>query len=168
MKFGKYCPGKEGECVIFYVQPNSHGGEHGYIFNFMTPVPNIPLLFGYPHPLNKGGFFTVTEESYKIFVSEVIGKNDEWKNVVNGLRDRGNTVPQTIPGTWSWLSEEETAEFNKGTDDAGGSKPVYSSAVARALGNGGPGGSSRKSKRTYRKPTKRRRNRRGNRKTKKN
>jgi len=167
MEIGKYCPRKEGKCVNFYVQPNGSGAEYGYIFNFMTPVPTIASLFGYPPPLNKGGFFTVTEESYKNFVSEVIGKNAEWKGVVNGLLDNGNTDPQTIPGTWSWLSEEETAEFNKVTDDAGG-KPRYSSTTARALGNGVPGGSSRKSKRTHRKPTKRRRNRRGNRKTKKN
>jgi len=83
------------------------------------------------------------------------------------LLTNGNTNPQTIPGTWSWLSEEEKAEFNKVTDDAVG-KPRYSSATAREWANGGPGGSPRKSKRTHRKPTKRRRNRRGNRKTKKN
>jgi hypothetical protein len=167
MEFGKYCPGKEGKCVNFYVQPHGAGDEHGYTFNFMERVPSIPLLFGYPYPSNSGGFFTVTKASYDNFVSNVIGKDTEWNGVINGLRNNGNTDPQTIPGTWSWLSEEEKAEFNKETDDAGG-KPRYSSTTARALGNGVPGGSSRKSKRTHRKPTKRRRNRRGNRKTKKN
>jgi hypothetical protein len=163
MEIGKYCPGS-GECVIFYVQQNPSGVEYGYIFNFMTPVPNIALLFKYTVPYNKGVFLTVTNESYKNFVTNVIGKDTEWNGVVNALSGVGTETPQTIPGTWSWLSEEEKAKFNKGMDDAVG-KPRYSSVDARALF---PGGSSRKSKRNHRKPTKRRRNHRGNRKTKKN
>lgn len=165
MKFGKYCHGKEGECVIFCVKPNPAGEEHGYIFYFMTPVPSIPPLFGYPSLYN-GGFLTVTEESYDNFERNVIDKGTQWNGVVNALSDGGTKTPQTIPGTWSRLSVEENVQFKKWMDAVG--KPRYSSATAHEWANGGPGGSSRKSKRIHRKPTKRRRNRRGNRKTKKN
>jgi hypothetical protein len=168
MKFGKYCPRKEGECVNFYVQPNGAGAEYGYIFNFTERVPTIASLFEYPRLYNES-FLTVTEESYVNFVKNVIDKGTQWNGVVNALSDEGTKKPQTIPGTWSRLSDEEKAAFKKWMDTVG--MPRYSAAAARALGNGGPvspGGSSRKSKRTHRKPTKRRRNRRGNRKTKKN
>jgi len=163
MQEGRYCPGEEGKCVKFYVKENPKGGG---IFYFTPPVRDIVSLFEYNDPYDKGDFLNVTQASYATFLDNVVNKNTEWTNVVNALPGIGNVNPQTIPGTWSWLSEDETEMFNKGMDDAVGSKPVYSSAAARRM-TGITGGSSRKSKRIHRKPTKRRRNRRGNRKTKK-
>lgn len=165
MQEGRYCPGEEGKCVKFYVKENPKGGG---IFYFTPPVRDIVSLFEYNDPYDKGDFLNVTQASYATFLDNVVNKNTEWTNVVNALPGIGNVNPQTIPGTWSWLSQEETATFNKGMDDAVGSKPVYSSDDARRVMTGNHSGSSRKSKRIHRKPTKRRRNRRGNRKTKKN
>jgi|LauGreDrversion4_2_1035121.scaffolds.fasta_scaffold67334_3 hypothetical protein len=167
MQKGRYCPGEEGECVIFYVQEKPARDESRYIFYFPIPVPHIVSLFEYKEPYHQGDFLTVTKESYENLV-KVIGTDKEWTNVVNALPEIGNVNPQTIPGTWSWLSEHETETFNKGMDGAVGNMPKYSPRPARSVMTGIPGGSSRKSKRIHRKPTKRRRNRRGNRKTKKN
>jgi hypothetical protein len=165
MQKGRYCPGEEGKCVIFYVHEKPARDKSRYIFYFPIPVPHIVSLFEYKEPYHQGDFLTVTKESYENLV-KVIGTDKEWTNVVNALQENGNVNPQTIPGTWSWLSEHETETFNKGMAAEVG-KSGYSSHAARRM-TGIPGGSSRKSKRIHRKPTKRRRNRRGNRKTKKN
>lgn len=149
MQEGRYCPGKEGECVIFYVQENPEGGG---IFTFMTRVPAIALLFGYNDPYDKGGVLYVNKESYKNFVDNVIDKKVPWNGVVNGMSDMGNHTPQNIPGLWF-----STPQKGPGVVGRTYSRPALPM-----------GGSSRKSKRIHRKPTKRRRNRRGNRKTKKN
>ena len=132
----------------------------------MPRVPAIARLFEYDEPFDNGGVLYVNKESYKNFVDSVIDKNVPWNDVVNGMSDMGIQTPQNIPGTWSWLSKDETATFNKGMYAEVG-KSGYSSHAARMMINK-PSGSSRKSRRIHRKPTKRRRNRRGNRKTKKN
>jgi hypothetical protein len=149
MQEGRYCPGKKGECVIFYVQENPEGGG---IFTFVTRVPAIALLFNYDEPFDKGGVLYVNKESYKNFVDNVIDKNVQWNRVVNGIVDMGNHDEQNIPGLWF-----STPQKGLGVVGRTYKKPTVPN-----------GGSSRKSKRTHRKPTKRRCNRRGNRKTKKN